>query len=173
MSQRVIRVVAPKVGDSVAQPTMGTKVILPDGSVMPGVTRVVLVGDVDKPWVAHITCFVEDIDLTAELKTTTSAEPGSTDGAHVDVTSIGDEARKWTIRQDGSVLLCNALIDTDGVFHTRVNGHPASIGDVAGHAKPAAVTEVIDYLTGAIGNAELSPELLRQIRDPTPSQRWL
>ncbi|KAF1005462.1 MAG: hypothetical protein GAK28_03214 [Luteibacter sp.] len=172
MSQRAIRVVAPKAGDGVAQSTMGTKVILPDGSAMPGVTRVVLVGDVGKPWVAHITCHVQYIDLTAELKTTTKAEPGATDGAQVDVTSIGDEARKWEIRKDGTLLCGNALI-ADGVLHTIINGGPVSFGDVAGQAKPTGATEVIDYLTGEIGKAGLSPELLRQISDPAPSRRSL
>lgn len=64
-SRKVVRVVAPPHDGGGAQHTMGTKVLMPDGSVMPGVTRVVLVGELDKPWVAHITCHVREVDITA------------------------------------------------------------------------------------------------------------
>ena len=62
---RLLRIVPRKNadgGDSLA--CNGTKVLLPDGSEVPGVKRITIVGEVDHVWHATIECVVHGPEIT-------------------------------------------------------------------------------------------------------------
>lgn len=70
--------------------TMGTKVLMPDGTEMPGVHKVVLTADVNDVWKAEIHCYasLEEIRAEAIVKRTTVADDTSWPGCEVVVEGL-------------------------------------------------------------------------------------
>lgn len=83
-------------------PTRGTRVVLPSGEHLPGVTRIELVADVDDVWRATITCMVEPSPIHANCVVQTSGPSlwrrvlNSILPSHtVDITKLESTATGW------------------------------------------------------------------------------
>ena len=102
MKRDLVRIVPCKAGE-VVHTANGTKVVLPGGEVLPRVTRIELVAEVNNVWRAKIECLVQAPEISAEAEFVTSKPLtrwrrwllwlAGVDAA--DVTSLSDEARVW------------------------------------------------------------------------------
>lgn len=65
-TKTLLRIVPPPMGeDAFAHRTMGTQVLTPDGTPLPGVTRITLTAEPNSIWRATIECTVEAPEICA------------------------------------------------------------------------------------------------------------
>ncbi|TDV54466.1 hypothetical protein EC919_104202 [Pseudomonas graminis] len=78
-----------------ALPTMGTRVMLSDGSELTGITSITMTAEPSGVWKATITVMPHHIEpITAEVIVIESAEASGPDDRLVEITSCGDSIRR-------------------------------------------------------------------------------
>ncbi|MCF7557758.1 hypothetical protein [Pseudomonas petrae] len=77
------------------QPTMGTRVMLTDGSELTGITSITMTAEPGGVWKATITVMPHRVEpITAEVVVVETDEPLSPDDQLLEVTALGDCVRR-------------------------------------------------------------------------------
>jgi hypothetical protein len=78
------------------QPTMGTRVMLSDGSELEGVTSITMTAEPGGVWKATITVMPHRVEpITAEVMVVETADPLGPDDQLLDITSVADRVRRY------------------------------------------------------------------------------
>jgi hypothetical protein len=76
-------------------PTMGTRVMLSDGSELTGITSITMTAEPGGVWKATITVMPQHVEpISAEVVLIETDEPLSTDDQLLEVTAVGDCVRR-------------------------------------------------------------------------------
>ena len=73
-TQKLLRIVPPEASTTGVTKAQGTKVLMPDGTPVSGVSEIVMTAKVDGAWEARITCHVTPV----EMNLPTQVEVGKT-----------------------------------------------------------------------------------------------
>ena len=78
------------------QPTMGTRVMLSDGSELEGVTSITMTAEPGGVWKATITVLPHNVEpITAEVMVVESTEALAPGEQLLDITSVADRVRRY------------------------------------------------------------------------------